>query len=189
MRHVPRWRPSLTAAVIGIGVAAAVAAVLLIRGADSSAPQADRSAPTRPPAEGPEVASVGRLRELADSVWYPVYWAGQRPGGYELTVDRNANIFIRYSGVSESVASRKATSLTIGTYPFANAFEILSAVSRGPGTTVGHTPDGGLVVVRRGSPRNAYIAYPQRDVQIEVYDPRAGRALELATAGAITPIL
>jgi hypothetical protein len=135
------------------------------------------------------VASVGRLRELADSVWYPVYWAGQRPGGYELTVDRNANIFIRYSGVSESVASRKATSLTIGTYPFANAFEILSAVSRGPGTTVGHTPDGGLVVVRRGSPRNAYIAYPQRDVQIEVYDPRAGRALELATAGAITPIL
>jgi hypothetical protein len=188
MRLVPRWRPSRTAAVIGIGVAAAVATVLLIRGADDSAPQADKSKPTRPPAEGPEVASVGRLRELADSVWYPVYWAGERPGGYELTVDRNANIFIRYSGGSESVGSREATSLTIATYAFANAFEILRAASRGPGTTVRHTPDGGLAVVREGSPRNAYIAYPHRDVQIEVYDPHAGRALELATAGAITPI-
>ena len=132
------------------------------------------------------MASAGRLRELANSVWYPVYWAGQRPGGYELTVDRNANILIRYRGVSESP---NATSLTVATYPFANAFEILRAASRGPGMTVGHTPDGGLAVVRKETPRNAYIAYPQRDVQIEVYDPRAGRALELATAGAITPIL
>jgi hypothetical protein len=186
---VPRWRPNPAVAVIGIGVAAAVAATLLIRGAgDDSSPQADRSELTRPPAEGPEAASLGRLRELADSVWYPVYWAGQRPGGYELTVDRNANIFIRYGGVPQSVGSRRTTSLTIATYPFANAFEILRAASRGPGTTVGHTPDGGLAVLREGSPRNAYIAYPHRDVQIEVYDPRPGRALGLATAGSITPI-
>jgi hypothetical protein len=184
---VPRWRPSFTAAVIGIGVAAAVA-VLLIREANDSSPHADKSAPTRPPAEGPELASVDRLRELADSVWYPVYWAGQRPGGYELTVDRNANIFIRYGGVAGPGGSRRASALTIATYPFANAFEILRAASRGPGTTVGHTPDGGLAVVRKANPRNAYIAYPHRDVQIEVYDPRAGRALGLATAGAITPI-
>jgi hypothetical protein len=61
-------------------------------------------------------------------------------------------------------------------------------VFREPGTTVSHTPDGGLAVVRKGSPRNAYITNQQRDVQIELYDPRAGRALELATAGAITPI-
>ena len=188
MRLVRRWRPSTTVAVVGIGVASAVAAVFLIRGADDSAPQPDKSELTRPPAEGPEVTSVGRLRDLADSVWYPVYWAGQRPGGYELTVDGNANIFIRYSGVPESVGSRDATSLTVATYAFADAFETLRAVSRGPGTTVRHTPDGGLAVVRNASPRNAYIAYPHRDVQIEVYDPRAGRALELATAGAITPI-
>lgn len=175
---MPRWRPSLAAAVIGLGVVAAVAAVLLIGGSGDSAPQSDRAQPTRPPAEGPEVASVGRLRELADSVWYPVYWGGQRPGGYELTVDRNANIIIRY----------EATSTTIATYPFAKAFEIVRAASRGPGARVGHTPDGGLTVVREGRPRNAYIAYPHRDIQVEVYDPRAGRAFELATAGAITPI-
>jgi hypothetical protein len=182
---VPRWRPRTTAAVIGIGVAAAIAAVLLIRGTDESAQQAEKSKSTRPSAEGPELASAGRLRQLANSVWYPVYWAGQRQGGYELTVDRNANILIRYRGVSES---RNATSLTVATYPFADAFEILRAASHEPGTTVGHTPDGGLAVVKKGSPRNAYIAYPRRDVQIEVFDPHAGRALELATAGAITPI-
>ena len=35
---------------------------------------------------------------------------------------------------------------------------------------------------------NAYIAYPGTDLQIEVYDPKAGRAFELATAGAISRI-
>jgi hypothetical protein len=124
------------------------------------------------------VANVGRLRELADSVWYPVYWSGQRPGGYEVTVDRNANVFIRYM----------ATSMTIATYPFANAYEFVRAASRGPGARIGHTPDGGITVVREGSPRNAYIAYPHRDIQVEVYDPHPGRAFDLATAGAITPI-
>jgi hypothetical protein len=186
---VPRWRPSPAVAVIGIGVAAAIATALVISGAgDHSSPQAERSAPKRPAAVGPEVASLGRLRELADSTWYPIYWAGQRPGTYELTVDRNANTFIRYRGVAEPAGSRRAASLTIATYPFAKAFEIVESASRRPGTTVDHTPDGGLVVVREGSPHNAYIAYPHRDVQIEVYAPRAGRALELATAGAITPI-
>ena len=37
-------------------------------------------------------------------------------------------------------------------------------------------------------PDNAYIAYPGTDLQIEVYDPKAGRAFELATAGAISRI-
>ena len=60
-------------------------------------------------------------------------------------------------------------------------------MSRRPGETTGHTPDGGLVVGVAES-HNAYIAYPGTDLQIEVYDPKAGRAFELATAGAISRI-
>ena len=50
------------------------------------------------------------------------------------------------------------------------------------------TPDGGLVVATKGSPSNVYIAYPDSDQQIEVFDPDPARALELATSGAIVPI-
>jgi hypothetical protein len=134
------------------------------------------------------VVNVERLRELAQSVGHPIYWAGHQPGADELTVDVNGNVFIRYLPEGIPAGSRRRTSLTVATYPFADAYGTLQAASRQAGATVGHTPDGGLVVSGRGKPRNAYIAYPDVDCQIEVYDPRSGRALELALSGAIAPV-
>jgi hypothetical protein len=133
-------------------------------------------------------ASLGELRDLAGAVAYPIYWAGQRPGGYELTVDDSGNIFIRYLGGRVPVGSRRQTSLTVATYPYPNAYRTLRAISRRPGEGFVHTPDGGLVVIDSGNRDNVHIAYPGRDVQIEVYDPHAGGSLALARAGQIVPI-
>lgn len=166
--------------------------MLLIGGCGDSAgttsTKADRTTSTRPATQGPVVVSRERLRDLADSVGYPIYWAGPRPGKYELTVDANANIFIRYLTGGALAGSRKTTSLTIATYALAKAYELLKSASQQPGATVGHTPDGGLVVAATGSRDDVHIAYPQRDVQVEVYDPHAGRSLELARAGRIVPL-
>ena len=85
-------------------------------------------------------------------------------------------------------AGSRRTSLTVATYPLARGYEILKDVSRRPGETTGHTPDGGLCRRRGRNRNNAYIAYPGTDLQIEVYDPKAGRAFELATAGGISRI-
>jgi len=194
---VPPWRTRTTASVIGSGATAAIATaavvvVFLIGGCGGSASttstKADRTSPTRPATQGPVVVSRERLRDLADSVGYPIYWAGPRAGKYELTVDANANIFIRYLEGGALVGSRKTTSLTIATYRLAKAYELLKSASQQPGATVGHTPDGGLVVAATGSRDNVHIAYPQRDIQVEVYDPHAGRSLELARAGRIVPL-
>jgi hypothetical protein len=178
---------------IGVGVWGAVIIVVLLIGgcgdaAGTTSTKADRTGSTRPATQGPVVVSRERLRDLADSVGYPIYWAGPRPGKYELTVDANANIFIRYLTGGALAGSRKTTSLTIATYALAKAYELLRSASRQPGATVGHTPDGGLVVAATGSRDNVHIAYPQRDIQVEVYDPRAGRSLELARAGRIVPL-
>ena len=189
---MPPWRTRPTASVIGSGATAAIVVVLLIGGCGDSAgttsTKADRTSSTRPATEGPVVVSRERLRDLADSVGYPIYWAGPQAGKYELTVDANANIFIRYLTGGALAGSRKTTSLTIATYALAKAYELLKSASRQPGATVGHTPDGGLVVAATGSRDNVHIAYPQGDVQVEVYDPHAGRSLELARAGRIVPL-
>ena len=149
---------------------------------------AERPAPARPAAQSPVRVSPDRLRDLAHSVGHPVYWAGQRPGGYELTVDVNGNIFIRYLPEGVPAGSRGETSLTVATYQFADAYGTLKAAAQRPGAIASRTPDGGLVVAA-GSTHNVHIAYPQRDIQIEVYDPHSGRALHLAVAGSIAPLM
>ena len=175
-----RARPSL-----GIGITLVAA---LLAGCGGSGDTTATSASIRPAAQRPAAVSLDRLRSLAGSVGHPVYWAGPRPGGYELTVDVNGNIFIRYLEGTVPVGSRRRTSLSVATYPFANAYRTLQAASRQLGAIAAHTPDGGLVVAGKGSPHNVHIAYPDRDIQVEVFDPRPGRALRLATDGAIGPL-
>jgi hypothetical protein len=174
------------------GLAAGILVVLLLLGCGgstgTSSTSPERSGQSRPAARGPVIVNVERLRELAHSVGHPIFWAGRQPGADELTVDVNGNVFIRYLPEAVPAGSRRRTSLTVATYPFADAYGTLQAASRQPGATVGHTPDGGLVVAAKGSPDNVHVAYSRRDIQIEVYDPHRGRALELATAGAIVPI-
>jgi hypothetical protein len=80
------------------------------------------------------------------------------------------------------------TSLTIGTYPVSNAYEALQGIAKKPGAKTGKTPDGGFVVTNEGTPQSVYVAYPDSDHEIEVYDPDPKTAFSLATSGAIVPI-
>ena len=169
---------------VGLTAIAAIALVLLLESRDSDS----GSGGTGPAPQEPVEVSLERLQDFGKSVGHPVYWAGQRPGKYELTVDVNGNVFIRYLPEGVQVGSRRTPALTVATYPYAGAYRTLQAAARQPGATVAHTPDRGLVVAAGESPDNVHIAYPRQDIQIEVYDPRAGRALELATAGGIAPL-
>ena len=184
---------------IGLIVAAAVIGVLLLNGDDDSGDSGDSGltspaattspdASTSPPAHGPELASLDRLRGLPDLTGHPVYWAGEQSGDYELTVASDGSVFIRYLPEGVPVGSREVTSLTVATYPYVNAFATLESAAKQPDATRDETPDGGLVVGNEANPNTVYVAFPDVDLQIEVYDPEAGRALELATAGEIEPI-
>jgi hypothetical protein len=170
---------------IGIIVVAVIVAFLLLKGDDDSSSDGSQPQAT----DGPEAASLDRLRDLASSVDHPVYWAGEQPGGeYELTVENDGKIYIRYLAQGAPVGSRKVKSLTIGTYPFSDALGTLQVTARQPGAITDQTPDGGLVVSNDSNPNNVYVAYPGSDYQIEIYDPDARTALNLATSGAIEPI-
>jgi hypothetical protein len=178
-----RLREPRNAAIVGLLIAAIVVVLFIVlkNNDDGNSEPAATS--------GAEGVSVSQLRNVASSVDHPVYWAGERPGKrYELTITDQGNIFVRYLDPDTPVGSRSVASLTIGTYPVADAFAATKSVAAKPGSKTGQTPDGGFVVTNSDNPNSVYIAYPGSDHQIEVYDPNPKTAFSLAESGAVVPI-
>ena len=173
---------------LGIIVAVGIVAFLLLSGGNDSG--AGNESGSKVAATGrPQAATLDQVRDVANSVGHTVYWAGEQPGfHFELTVDPDGKVYIRYLAEGSPVGSGRVTSLTIGTYPYIDAFGTLQTAARRGGGMTDRTPDDGLVVSFPNSPNNVYVAFQGSNYEIEVYDPHPGRALELATAGSITPI-
>lgn len=145
-------------------------------------------APPRTPA-GSAAASVQQLKALAVKLGHPIYWAGVEPNDtYELTRTKDGSVYIRYLPQGISVGDRRPNYLTIGTYPQKGALEILKATAAKNQVATINVDNGGLAFVDRKHPTSVYIAYPNADFQIEVYDPAPGRARQLVTSGQITPV-
>jgi hypothetical protein len=165
--------------VLAVLAAGAAAWYFLIREDDE---------PTDSPAI-PAMVSVAQLRELAASVGHPVYWAGARPGKhYELTETSDGRIYVRYLPRHVETGDPRPAFLTVGTYPVNGATEALRGASDQRGAITRTIADRGLVVTNEKSRNSVYIAYPSEDLQIEVYDPSAKRALTLATSGRVRPV-
>jgi hypothetical protein len=178
-------------AVVAIALAAAFAVWLLVRDNDDSAGSttAQTTTAASAPVVGPMAASPAAIRALADEAGHPVYWIGPRPNRtYELTRTSSARIFIRYLPPGVRVGNRSAAFTIVGSYPVENAIDVLRDLSQQPGERSASVPGGGLAVYSTSSPNNVYLAYPGSDVQIEVFDPSAARALRLATTGRVVPV-
>jgi len=138
---------------------------------------------------GPVATTESELSALADKLDQPIYWAGEQPGArLELSRTKDARIYVRYLTGNAKIGVRKAGYLTVGTYPFKDAYTALQALAEKPGATVNDVADGGLAVAQANTATSVYLAYPDQDIQIEVYDPNAKQALDLATSGAIQPV-
>lgn len=144
------------------------------------------SAPTRAPAAA---ASVTQLRALPQQVGHDVFWAGRKTGfTYELTQTSKGNIFVRYLPAGVEPNDQRPNFLTVGTYPRRGAFGVLQKVSKKPGSSVRNLAGGGIAVYGQSKPNSVYVAYPGKDLEIEIYAPSPSRALRLATSGQIRPL-
>lgn len=177
---------------MAIALAVAFAVWLLVRGNDddsSGSTTAQTTQTTTTAAQGPVATSAAALSALPDKVGHPVYWVGPRPNRtYELTRTSSGRIFIRYLPPGVPVGNRSARFTIVGSYPVENAIDVLRDLSEQPGERSASVPGGGLAVYSTSSPKNVYVAYPGSDVQIEVFDPSAKRALRLATTGRVVPV-
>jgi hypothetical protein len=136
----------------------------------------------------PVEASEADLKALSGSVGHPVYWIGDQEGTQiELTRLSDDQVYLRYLDEDAEVGDPGASYLSVGTYPVTDAYATLQAVAELEGSVAEELNDGALVVQSDEAPESVYMAYPDQDLQIEVYDSNPKRALRIATSGAVQP--
>jgi hypothetical protein len=182
-RPVPQWarRPEFrVGAVVAVALAIGfVVWLVAIRDGSSSSKGTN----------GATAVSPDRLRALSVEVGHPIYWAGpQADTTYELTRTPSGRIFVRYLPNGIPVGISNASFTIVGTYPVANAYKVLRQLAKKRGEISFDAPRGGFAVYAASSSTNIYLAYPNQNLQIEIYDPSPKRARSLIASGQVAPV-
>jgi len=95
--------------------------------------------------------------------------------------DEGGSIYIRYLPAGVEVGDPARKYLTVGTYPSARtrsarALQLPKATAKKTKATTFGLRDGGFAMVDKNRPTSVYVAFPGKDLQIEVYDPSPARA-------------
>ena len=176
------------AAALGLLLAAAagVGVWLLVRDSSPSTSTASTTTTSSVTPLGPVAASPATLLTYVKALGRPIYWEGPLPGyTVEFTETSSGNVYVRYLPKSVRIGDKRAAFRVIGTYPYLGALRALQAVAKSGGTKLS---GGGLLVESAGNTKSVHIAYPGIDYEIEIYDPRPGRARTLALSGKVTPV-
>ena len=145
----------------------------------------DGAVPTR----APGLVSVSELVEAEEELGHLIYWAGRQPGRrLELAVEPEGSVFLRYLPPGAAVGDQPGAFLTVGSYPVVDAQAAILRSADSAGVDVERVANSGIVLANPDSQGSVYLAYPDSDLQIEVYDPRPGEAMELIESGAIEPV-
>ena len=123
--------------------------------------------------------------ELIDAVkqlGVDVYWAGPVKGAkYTLAVPADGQAYVRYLPNGDGLTDTKPNYVVIATYTTTNAFSATQAAgNQSNGVTFVNT-EGAAVFYNKDTPTNVYVAYPNLNYQIEVFDPIAATALDIAS--------
>jgi hypothetical protein len=172
-------------AVLIVAVVAIVLVVDLVGGSDSSS--SDKKEPS-----GSVVAlSKSELLAQAGSLEHPTYWVGPRSGTkhYELTTTPEGRTYVRYLTGDAKAGDPRPDFLTIGTYPVPDAKKALRTAKEGSSQSMRLSAQDGYEVLSGEEGNDVYVVFENEpDLQIEVFSPEAGEALELVESGALTPL-
>ena len=132
--------------------------------------------------------NVDGLKTAVTALGRKVYWAGDEADNqYVLQTLANGQATIRYIPKDGNSNESQAIYRVIGSYPIKDAFGVTTKAGEAEGSVLITNADGSIVVYNKNKTTNVYVAFPNVDVQIEIYDP-SGQALALATSGRVVPI-
>jgi hypothetical protein len=159
---------------------------LLVSGQLSHLGKIQKKGPAAAPK--PTAMSEKEIATLPKSLGHPVYWLGPKTRTtYSVIQSPNGSVSIRYLPSGVALATTK-TYPSVATYPFAKAYAATKALTKDPSVRQLTAPGGAVAVFNTGYPQSIHLAYPDSDVQIEVFNPSAARARAAVTSGQLTPV-
>jgi hypothetical protein len=134
------------------------------------------------------VVSEQGLQKLVGALAEPVYWVGPEQGvRYGVEQRPSGQVYVRY--LTAQMKPDTVATLTVGTYPMNNAYGYMTKNAKKNGWTRLATGVGGVTAFASSAPsRSVYLALPKSNYQIEIYDPKPGRAAALVQAGRALPV-
>ncbi len=142
------------------------------------------------PANGAQIVSVDDLDGTTDDVGHNVFWAGEQSGTeLELSDDESGNVHIRYLTDGAEAGSTEQTFLDIGTYPFEGAYETTRSLAGQAKLIPVKVGEDGIGFYDPKNPYSVILSFPdESNLQVEVYHPEKGAALDTVRSGDIVPV-
>ena len=180
-RIVPQQRRSR-------GIALGVVVIFALSGAGCGGGGGSSTTAAAPKPATPVAATENQLKVFAASLGHPVFWAGPLKSTYELTSIADGRTYIRYLPPGTPVGSPSAL-LTIGTYirPV-EPYPIVRAAAQQKRATIRLLPHRTVAIVYPARPNSVFLVFPGKLYEVEVYDPVAAVALQIATSGQVVPL-
>jgi hypothetical protein len=123
--------------------------------------------------------------ELIDAVkqlGVDVYWAGPVSGAkYTLAVPAEGQAYVRYLPNGDGLTDTQPNYVVIATYTTTDAFRATQAAGNQSNGVTFINAEGAAVYYNKNTPTNVYVAYPNLNYQIEVFNPIAKTALDIAS--------
>jgi hypothetical protein len=134
--------------------------------------------------------SAEELQEAVANLGQTIYWAGPEENAkYTIENFGEASTFVRYLPDGKGLEDTREIYLVVATYFVNNAYEAIRAAGEEQDSVGLISPDGAAIYYSKRSPNNVYMAFPNQNIQIEIFDPTPGRAIVLATTDdAIVPV-
>lgn len=126
--------------------------------------------------------SEDELKDVVVTLGETVYWAGpQRGAKYTINAQNVGAIYVRYLPDGKGISDTAPNYRVIATYKEANGYDAtLAAGNQANGVSVARPDNSGVIYYNKNTPTNVYLAFKSQPYQIEIFDPSAEVALDLA---------
>lgn len=130
---------------------------------------------------GGKAVDAQELRNVVVANHLTVYWVGPEKGAkYVLNAAVLSSISLRYLAAGSSLADTTATYREVGTFIVPNAFAVSQKAGTLPNGVGFVNVDGNAVYYDSRDAKNVYIGIKDKDIQVEIFDPKPDQALAAA---------
>jgi hypothetical protein len=98
-----------------------------------------------------------------------------------LAVPAEGQAYVRYLPNGDGLTDTQPNYVVIATYTTTDAFRATQAAGNQSNGVTFINPEGAAVYYNKDTPTNVYVAYPNLNYQIEVFNPIAKTALDIAS--------